>query len=203
MLPRIETRSGIGFWPLSPHVEDIHIGDIAHALSNQCRFSGHTREFYSVAEHCVRVSELLEEWGWDRGVQLWGLLHDASEAYLVDVPSPLKCADGFALYRASEEQLMSAIAIRFEIPLSEPAEVCAADGVMLATEARDLMAYRPEHWQKLTHEPLAETIVPWTHETARHNFLSRFRHLTMRDTEPSPSYEDEGPKTLRPTGDET
>jgi hypothetical protein len=70
----ITTFSDVRFWPLLPNPDDIRIEDIAHALSNQCRFAGHAREFYSVAEHCVRVSQLCrpEE-------ALWGLLHDASE----------------------------------------------------------------------------------------------------------------------------
>ena len=74
-----------------PNPDDIRIEDIAHALSNQCRFAGHAREFYSVAEHSVHVSQLcLPEHA------LWGLLHDASEAYLVDLPRPLKLLPEFA-----------------------------------------------------------------------------------------------------------
>src|ERR1017187_10636100 len=78
----ITTFSGIHFWPLLPNPADIRIEDIAHALSNQCRFAGHAREFYSVAEHSVRVSQLCPPED-----ALWGLLHDASEAYLTDVPA--------------------------------------------------------------------------------------------------------------------
>jgi hypothetical protein len=204
MLPFIETRSGVSFWPLDPKVSDIRIEDIAHALSNQCRFSGHTREHYSVAEHCVRVSELLEAWDCSREIQLWGLLHDASEAYLVDIPAPLKGQPAFAPYLEAERRLMLAICERFDLPLDEPAWVRAADGVLLATEARDLMAFRPEHWSKLTHASLKESIVPWNHEAARSYFLMRFRALTTGDTLPSLSYEDETGETvtLRPTGDE-
>ena len=81
----IQTMSGVIFYPLDPRPEEIRIEDIAHALSHQCRFAGHCREFYSVAEHSVRVSrELPQEF------MLWGLLHDASEAYLVDLPRPIK-----------------------------------------------------------------------------------------------------------------
>lgn len=186
MISRIETRSGVGFFPLAPTVKDVRIEDIAHALSHQCRFSGHTREHYSVAEHSVRVSELLEEWRFDVTSQLWGLLHDASEAYLVDLPSPLKVTPAFASYRLAEDRLMRAIAARFDLPWPEPQEVRAADGVLLATEARDLMAYVPEHWEKLAHSPLPEPIVAWSHETAKSNFLARFRALTDHDTERAP-----------------
>ena len=189
MLPLIETRSGIGFWPLEPRAVDINIDDIAHALSQQCRFSGHTREHYSVAEHCVRVADVLEDWGCSTEVQLWGLLHDASEAYLVDIPSPLKCLPEFAPYREAEARLMAAVCERFGLPIVEPVEVRAADGVLLATEARDLMAFAPEHWTKLTHAPLDERIVPWGSQQARRAFRLRFDSLMCArgQTDPAPS----------------
>jgi hypothetical protein len=79
----ITTFSGVLFRPLLPNPDDIRIADIAHALSQQYRFAGHTRTFYSVAEHSVRVSLLCRP-----DDALWGLLHDASEAFLTDVPAP-------------------------------------------------------------------------------------------------------------------
>src|ERR1039457_118422 len=81
----IGTFSGLRFWPLDPNPEKILIDDIAHALAHQCRFGGHASRFYSVAEHSVHVSRLCPPED-----ALWGLLHDASEAYLVDLPRPLK-----------------------------------------------------------------------------------------------------------------
>lgn len=174
MSPFIETRSGRRFHPLNPQIADIHIEDIAHALSQQCRFSGHTRVHYSVAEHCVRVKELLERWRLPIEVQRWGLLHDASEAYLVDLPSPLKSDPRFAFYGQAEVDLMRAICERFDLSHEMPIEVKDADEVLLATEARDLMAYRPEHWAKLTKAPLKEPIRPWGQEAAKHLFLATF-----------------------------
>ncbi len=173
----IETFTGRRFLPLSPVVGDICLEDIAHALGNQCRFSGHTREFYSVAEHCVRVSELLEAWGCSRDIQLWGLLHDASEAYLVDIPAPLKHTEAFFPYRRAEARLMVAICRRFGLPVAEPERVRTADMAMLATEARDLMAYLPEHWGGLTAKPLQEKIEPWRSSTAEEAFLQRYEEL--------------------------
>ena len=77
----LQTYTGIQFWPLDPRPEEIDIQDIAHALSLLCRFNGHCQRFYSVAEHSVHVSTILApEFG------LWGLLHDAAEAYLSDIP---------------------------------------------------------------------------------------------------------------------
>ena len=96
----IGTFSGLRFWPLDPNPEKILIADIAHALAHQCRFGGHASKFYSVAEHSVHVSKLcLPEHA------LWGLLHDASEAYLVDLPRPLKLLPEFAPYREAERRL--------------------------------------------------------------------------------------------------
>src|ERR1019366_6268112 len=80
----IRTYTGILFDFEEPEASPIRIEDIAHALSLLCRFAGHCKEFYSVAEHSVRVSYACPE-----EHALWGLMHDASEAYCVDVPRPL------------------------------------------------------------------------------------------------------------------
>ncbi len=173
----IETYTGRRFRPLAPVTQDIDIRDIAHALSQQCRFSGHTTVHYSVAEHSVRVCRLLHEWGCPPSVQLWGLLHDASEAYLVDIPSPLKSCPEFNGYRVAEARLMAQICERFGLSPSMPTNVGYADSVMLATEARDLMPFRPEHWIGLSSSPLYETIVPWPAGWARHEFLTAFEAL--------------------------
>lgn len=173
--PFIETFTGVSFRPFEPVVEDIRINDIAHALSNQCRFSGHVRHFYSVAEHSVRVSRLVERLGHPPIVQLWGLLHDASEAYMVDLPTPLKAHPVFgALYREAEARLMVAIARRFQLPGTEPRAVRFADAVMLATEVRDLMPGRLEHWADLTHNPDREVVHAWRPRRAEMEFLTRF-----------------------------
>lgn len=182
MMPYIETRSGGEFWPMSPHVKDVNINDIAHALSNQCRFSGHTRVHYSVAEHSVRVSRLLKDWGCSVEVQRWGQLHDASEAYLVDLPSPLKYDARFAFYRVAERRVMSVICERFGLPIAQPTEVAEADAVLLATEARDLMTISSGHWDKLTHRPLPGRIYPWSPGTAMATFIRLFHALSPKGT---------------------
>lgn len=86
----IETYTGIAFFPFEPKVEDIHIEDIAHAISQVCRFGGHCKHFYSVGQHSILVAKLLKDWGESPQVQLYGLLHDTTEGYLVDLPSPIK-----------------------------------------------------------------------------------------------------------------
>ena len=175
----IETFTGRRFKPLDPSESEISIEDIAHALSNQCRFSGHCRSHYSVAEHSIRVSKLLADWGESPSIQLWGLLHDASEAYLVDIPTPLKISAAFAAYRDAERRLQIAICQKFGLPLLMPEAVRRADAVLLATEARDLMPFRPEHWGALTEQPLPERIHPlYLPGDAKWGLLERFADLT-------------------------
>ena len=84
------TASGVTFYPLDPRPEEIRIEDIAHSLALQCRFAGHCREFYSVAEHSVRGAQALRSIGATVAMQAAFLLHDASEAYAVDLPRPIK-----------------------------------------------------------------------------------------------------------------
>lgn len=165
----IQTYSGRQFWPLEPSRAPIDIGDIAHALSLQCRFNGHCRQFYSVAEHSVRVSEAVSgEWA------LWGLLHDAAEAYLGDLPRPLK--QRLAVFEEYEQRLLRHIVSQFGLSWPMPAAVAEADDVLLATEARDLMAVPPVGWG-LRARPLAEVIEPLAAEVARERFLRRFELL--------------------------
>ncbi len=179
-LDYIETFTGRSFRPLSPGDAPIVIEDIAHALSNQCRFSGHTRVHYSVAEHSVRVSKLLADWGAPKEEQLWGLLHDASEAYLVDIPAPLKSTPAFAAYCVAEAALQQAICLRFGLPVEQPKSVALADRVLLATEARDLMPFVPEHWEALRSFPtLQDPIEPWRPMAVKRSFLLMFEDLYL------------------------
>lgn len=175
----IETFTGRRFQPLDPDFAEIDVRDIAHSLSQQCRFTGHTICPYSVAEHSVRVRELVKSWDAPLSVQLWALMHDASEAYLVDIPSPLKCTPVFDLYRTAEKRLMNAVCMRFGLSMDEPAMVSRADAVLVATEARDLMPYRYEHWTKLKERPLVEKILPWGHEIAEREFFAAYKELTQ------------------------
>ena len=125
----ILTYSGIEFWPLDPRPEDVRIEDIAHALSMQCRFAGHCDRFYSVAEHSIRVADLVP-----REDKLWALLHDASEAYLVDLPRPIKRHSEIGKhYRIAEDVVMEVIARKFGLP-PEPMSIQRADKAMLCVE---------------------------------------------------------------------
>jgi uncharacterized protein len=150
---------------------DIDIRDIAHALANLCRFTGHTTQFYSVAQHSVLVSMLCPG-----RLKLAGLLHDASEAYLGDVSIPLKSL--LPDYRAIERRVQGAILRHFNLPDEYPLEVKAADMRMLATERARFM---PDDipWPCLNGvTPLPEPLDAWGPAKAGEEFLSRFSMLT-------------------------
>lgn len=86
----METSTGRKFWPARPRIQDITVFDIAHALAMKCRYNGHSRKFYSVAEHCVLLSGYARYLGLPVETQYHLLMHDANEAYLPDVPRPIK-----------------------------------------------------------------------------------------------------------------
>jgi hypothetical protein len=169
----IQTFSGVAFYPLDPRPGDIHITDIAHSLAMQCRFTGHSRKFYSVAEHSVHVSRLC-----DPADALWGLLHDASEAYLTDMARPIKryTALGVA-YKQAEHRLMVAVTDRFGLLPAEPSSVCLADKILMGVEARDLMAPLLPGWEKWLDMAKAcdlQLIEPWLPDEAEQRFLARY-----------------------------
>ncbi len=127
----IQTLSGKQFDYLSATIDDIDIEDIAVALSNICRFSGHLPEFYSVAQHSVLCSQLVSpEFAFE------ALMHDAAEAYCRDIPAPLKAL--LPDYREIEKRTDQLIRFKFGLPLEEASVVKYADLTMLATERRDL-----------------------------------------------------------------
>lgn len=166
----IRTASGQLFWPLDAREDEIRLEDIAHALSQLCRFAGHTRTFYSVAQHSVVVSRLCPP-----EAALYGLLHDASEAYLGDVVRPIKHTAIWEGYRAAEARLQALIYRRFGLDPVEPASVKAADLTALHAEIRDVMVNGdPAHAAAV---PSVPAIVPQRAELARHLFLERFHHV--------------------------
>jgi 5'-deoxynucleotidase YfbR-like HD superfamily hydrolase len=99
--------------PLNMRMHDIDIEDIALALSNICRYTGHVARLYSVAEHSVKVSARLQESGYGPAVQLAGLLHDAAEAYLSDVPKPIKDDKRMLWFRELDDRLTDMVMTRF------------------------------------------------------------------------------------------
>lgn len=168
----MQTFSGRAFWPLDPQPDEVFIEDIAHSLSLQCRYAGHCVKFYSVAEHSVLIARwLLENHG--PQVALWGLLHDAPEAYVVDVPRPLK--PFLANYKGIEAGVMAAISSRYGLAADMPDAVHEADGRIICDELVNLL---PMVWHGKHDDPLGVTLEYWSPEEAEVEFLAAFDALT-------------------------
>lgn len=177
----IITRSGQNFDLANPTAAMVHPADIAHSLSMQCRFNGHTSHFYSVAQHCYLVADLVPAED-----QLAALLHDATEAYVGDLVRPLKeemreCArynGTTCMYDVTEQRVWEAICERFDLSPVLPPSVKHADLVALATEKRDLMPWHPEPWPCLDGiSPTPDQIHSWTPATAAIHYQARLMQL--------------------------
>jgi uncharacterized protein len=163
--------------PLNVQPSDIDIMDIAHNLSHICRFGGNCREFYSVAQHSVLCSLELTVCPslMARKCHLrHKLLHDAAEAYLGDIPRPIKYGEGFAGYRHAEKALQGRIFMRFGLDHEGHPCVNDADNALLVREGIELMNARygcgPASAQK---------IEPWTPAEAKAKFMTRYRELFL------------------------
>lgn len=163
----IQTFSNLAAYPLELEPSQVDIRDIAHSLALQCRFNGHVRVFHSVAHHSVLVSEhVCSEH------RLWALLHDASEAYLSDMPSPIK--ELMPAYRTAEKKAMRVIAEKYGLAWPEPSCVKEADLRMLVTEAKLLLGTPPQKWA-ITALPYEESLMPVGPEEAERLFLAAFK----------------------------
>ena len=175
--PYLQTVSGRRVNPFDPAPDEIDIADIARALGNLCRFGGHCRVFYSVAQHSVIVSELVEHRGGDAEDVFAALMHDASEAYLGDMPHPIKHRSPLGTaFKAAEAHLEAAIRDRFGIRADVP-EIKRADRALLATERR---AFSTEdwHWPELEGiEPLDIELTAWSPDEAAIKFRARYDAL--------------------------
>ncbi len=172
----IQTFTGKLIDVLDLDIDLLDIRDIAHSLSQQCRFNGHCGEFYSVAQHCVYVSRQLP-----KKKKLAGLMHDGTETYLCDIPSPLKP------HLSNYKQLELAAAKKIEekwfdgLDVLEDPEIKEADVRMLATEFRDLRSHNSpvEHWTALKGvKPYPNLVIkPWSVKKAEKKFLETFYKL--------------------------
>lgn len=165
------TYTGRRFWPAEPNPADICIEDIAHSLAHQCRFGGHTRMFYSVAQHSVIVSEIHAE------DPFKGLMHDATEAYCADLMRPLKVQ--LPEYNRIEAGVWAAVCSRFGMTTELSESLKTADNIALMTERRDLIQMNGYRWVYHLEiiKPLDKPIKCWKPEEAEHRFLSRFYEL--------------------------
>jgi len=169
----MQTFTGRAFYFEDPRPDEIDIRDIAHGLSNLCRFGGHCKRFYSVAEHSVLVSLQVP-----REHALQALLHDATEAYVVDVPRPLKRLLG-ENYEAIEGRAWGAIAKAMGVPVAMDPSVKVADNTVLLAERDVLLGPTPIEWEWARGIAPAKVLVyGYSPEVAKLLFLRRFAELT-------------------------
>ncbi len=184
----MQTFTGREVHPFDLVEEDVCIEDVAHSLALTNRFDGHSKWPYSVAQHCVLAEKLIDEFelalrkdGLPRSprARMLVLTHDASEAYLRDLPS-VKRSLAFASYRELEGEIQDVVtsALVDDDPIDDGMLELVewADATMLATEARDLMEKPPKPWG-LVHSPSAKNITPWPWDQAEIAFLQRYREL--------------------------
>ena len=178
--PYMLTYTGRRFWPTDPHPDDICLVDIAHSLAVQNRFCGHTREPYSVAQHCVLASDLVTI-----DMALEALFHDASEAYIVDIPRPLKYSPGMEGYKPIEAKVQRVICDKYGLPFPLHEEIKMVDNLLGHAEMRDLMpTHHIKERQWFAGTPAAglldtvPTVVPWPWRYAKDAWIGRYRELT-------------------------
>ena len=165
--PFVTTYSGARFFVDDCNIADIPMYDIAHALSQNCRFNGHLERFYSVAEHSVIVSALVPE-----EYALTALLHDVSEAFVPDMPRPFKrYITGFEEY---EERIQRSVAEHYGTIYPLPEEVKYIDKNIVRDEA-EFFYPKPPSWityyESVVHPGMFDG---WEPDMARQKFMEHF-----------------------------
>lgn len=177
----IETYTGRAFWPLEPKVEDVSIIDIAHHLSNQCRYSGATEATYCTAQHCCLlenfVSNKMRGSPLDR---LQILMHDCAEAYLVDIPRPVK--QFMPEYRKWDHRITEVVREWLGIRgVPTPSWQDEYDSRIVVDEHEQVMSNALD-WGDDARNPLGIAISPWSPKVAEQQFLMRYADLMLRLT---------------------
>jgi uncharacterized protein len=173
-----QTWTGKRFYFDNPQPDQVCIEDIAHCLSNLCRFTGNVDRFYSVGQHCLLISDELRRRGYDKTTQLWGLLHDSSEAYMNDLSRCLKRTPGMEGYRQLEGVVMKVICRKFGLCPIEPPVVKELDIRMVTTEHRDLFTNFVPWTEFYDEKPFDFHVHPLPSTAIEKEFLRRFDELT-------------------------
>ena len=180
----LQTFTAKRFYPMAPRSEDVDIRDIAHGLSQICRFSGQCRDFYSVAEHSVIVAgQVALKAPSDYWQQLRALLHDASEAYLLDIPRPVKLL--IPNYKEAENRVSLVIAEALHIPGEgkDTELINSIDKKIVADEVIALMSNPDLDLVRLGVAPedrLNASIYKWVPKQAEINFLTAYKTLLIK-----------------------
>lgn len=177
----IVTYTGRKFHPLDPTSNAICLLDIAHALALTNRYGGHTKYPYSVAQHSILISRALLDYGYEAAI--WGLFHDATEAYLGDIVSPLKRSRNMDGYCEVEKELQRLIGDVFLLPQKIPSIVKVADKYIYFKEVKQLFSSRqlkniqPEYSSGTT---LFENlkIEPWDWQYAKDQFMVCYEEVS-------------------------
>lgn len=164
--PTILTADGEYFSYLNPRC-NVTLHAIARGLANTCRFAGQCNRYYSVAEHSVWVSKIVPP-----EFALWGLLHDAAEAFICDMPKPLK--EQLPAYKAIEKYIEGPILEVFGLTGPMPAEIKTADMIMLATEQRQIMLNN-DQWRWAS-EPRDDIVLECLNPEEAYFFFSNRAH---------------------------
>jgi hypothetical protein len=172
-----ETYTGARVTPLALKLEQINIIDIAHALSQQCRYGGHTSQFYSVAQHCCVLASYVENVLKGKALDcLQILMHDAAEAYLIDMPRPIKqFMPEFRKWdHAAQAAIRSWLGIG-DVPI--PSWQGDLDNRIIVDERAQVMSDSGNDWHhdpKHGVMPLGVRIEPWPARMAEKQFLFRY-----------------------------
>lgn len=185
--PLIMLQSGAWFDILDPGSSAFTIEDIAHGLANTCRYAGQCRDFYSVAEHSLHVSNVCEEG------KLEALLHDAAEAFIGDITRPLKQL--LPEYKRIEKTVERAVIDRFGLMTPAPAAIKDADLRVLAAEQAQIMAPSTSEWARSSGiYPAPIRVEFMSPKVAKRTFLRRYTELVAeRQLRPAPPRQAELP----------
>jgi 5'-nucleotidase len=186
----MQTASGRKFYPLEPSPDDVELVDVAHGLAFTCRYGGHTKRYYSVAEHCVLVSEVIERDArasgmppdFVRAIALEALLHDSAEAYVGDMVRPLKHQPEMIEFRNAEARIEDCVRAAFKIESTEQSRkvIKIVDDRILVDEITALMPNPGMYLETDTLrgvEPIGVHVMGWSPEMAQRRFIERYREL--------------------------
>lgn len=177
----VETYTGVAFYFNKPTVEMIKLADVAHALAYLCRYNGHSKHFYSVAEHSYHMAQWLLDEGYSVKTALTGLLHDVAEAYIGDMPRPIKVT--MPNFKAMEARIEAVAKDRFDIIYPFPHIIKQLDSRILNDERGQVMQKSEHEWGTDSLEPLGVEIQFWDPFYAESQFLSMAYKLGVKDDE--------------------